>query len=301
MAGGMYRGAAFGRATAMETERGQLAKYEQERKRRMEETSPMREYEAAIMGRGKMALEGKYNVAEDPQVRAIRAGLAKSQRQSLSDLESTSAKSGLPGFSANYLSEKMKETGASTILNLAAAMEGKQGEMITAGETAGKNIYSMLSPEQQFEMSLRGNFAQGETAASMGAMQASMEQQTAKKAQQQSGFNSVCCYIFYAGNKFIRAVHMFRDEFYPNEGFVGLGYRLMASWLVPIMKRNNFIKKLVIFIMLDPLAKYAMAYYQRQVWKKFILTPFKLFWPNVWVAYGRTALAYEKMALRLGV
>src|SRR3990170_2787754 len=133
------------------------------------------------------------------------------------------------------------------------------GEMIEEGSAAGRNIANILQPEFAGEMALRGAYTQGMYGTNLAMQQIASEQAIAKRAQQQSGFNagmSSCCYIFYAGDKFIRAVHMYRDEFYPNEGFVGLGYRLMARWLVPVMKRNNFVKKLVIFIMLDPLAKY---------------------------------------------
>jgi len=297
MAGGYFRQVVAERGIAQSIEARQKAEAEQERIRRMGESSPMRAYEAARMGRGKLALAGKYNVATDPQFQAIQAGLEKNQGRTLSDIESASAKGGLGGFSASYLSEKMKETGANTILNLAASMQGRQEELITQGSEAGKNIAGYLAPEWQAEMNLR----QGAQAGEYGLTEQAGNLIQAKNAARAQAIGGICCFIFYAGDKFIRAVHMYRDEFYPNEGFVGLGYRLMARWLVPIMKRNNFVKKLVIFIMLDPLAKYAMAHYQRQTWKKFILTPFKLFWTNFWAMYGRTALAYEKAALILGV
>ena len=300
----MRKAAAAAEASALRIQQAQEASAERERVRRMGETAPMREYEAARMARGKMALEGRYNVTQDPQFRMQRAALQKMQGTQLSDIEEAGAKGGLGGFSASYLSEKMKETGANTILNLATSMQGRQQELVEEGSAAGQNIARILQPEFAGEMAQRGAYTQGMYGQSLGEQQLRSQAEIAKKQQQTSAFSSgmsACCFIFYAGNKFIRAIHMYRDEFYPNEGFVGLGYRLMAFWLVPIMGRNKFVKKLVITIMLDPLAKYAVAYYSGQTWKKLILTPFKLFWPNVWAMYGRTALAYEKVALRLGV
>ena len=283
MPGGYYRQVAREAAAQRAREAEQQAKYEIERKGRLEETAPMREYEAARMGRGKLALGGRYNVAEDPRFRSIRAGLAKSQGQSMSDLEATIAKSELPGFSASYLSDKMKETGANTILNLAASLEGRQQEMIEEGSAAGSNIYAMLAPEQAAEMALRG---QSQEAAYAGNIQAGNLIQS-KNAAQAQAWSSICCYIFYSGQVPLFYIREYKDEHYASDSDVAIGYKGLALWLVPKMKKYEWVKKITRILMLYPMVWYAEAFYNRKYIKMIALRPISLCWVFIYMIIGK--------------
>jgi len=282
MPGGYYRQMARQAAAQRAIEERQRAAYELERKRRMEETLPMREYETARMARGKMALEGRYNVTQDPQFQATRAGLEKTQGRTLSDIEETGAKGGLGGFSASYLSEKMKETGANTILNLAASMQGRQEELVQEGSQAGQNIASYLAPEWKAETEERGR---AEEAAYGGFLQTG-ELIQAKNAAKAQAWSSICCYIFYCGQVPMFYIRQYKDEHYAPDSDVAVGYKKLASWLTPQMKKRQWVMKLTRVLMLYPMVWYAEAFYNKKYLKKIALRPISLFWVFIYMVIG---------------
>jgi len=99
-------------------------------------------------------------------------------------------------------------------------------------------------------------------------------------------FTLLCCFIFIEGEgELTEIVRRYRDEHYLNS-FVSVGYKKMASWLVPLMKKYKLIKLMVKYTMTRPLTHYAEWYYglNKYGW---LCTPHKLFWTKLWDFYGQ--------------
>lgn len=286
----------------------------EERARRLEQSRPMREYEEARMARGKLALGGKYNVAEDPQFQMTRAGLQRLQGQTTRDIEEQGAK-GLGGFSASYLAEKLKETGAGTILNLAAALQGRQGELVEEGSVAGGRIAEYLSPEWAGEMGERQQITglagaglgqitgeTGETSrtifgagaaerarlgqAEVGMHESAYQRAHEKKMGTMQTVSNICCYIFYVGKAPLYYIRQYKDSHYEPDSNVAIGYKKLASWLVPLMRESKTVMWLTRTLMLNPMVAYAEAFYTKKYFKKAALRPLTLFWLAVYITTG---------------
>ncbi len=95
-----------------------------------------------------------------------------------------------------------------------------------------------------------------------------------------------CCFIFIEGEGHLTdIVRKYRDEHYTGT-LVDPGYRWMASWLVPIMKRNPSIKKIVRKVMTQPLTRFAQWWYgeSSKIDPEAVLA--RLFWPAIWYLCG---------------
>jgi len=100
-----------------------------------------------------------------------------------------------------------------------------------------------------------------------------------------SGGGGGCCFIFIEGEGELTGhVRKFRDAHFGENSNVGNGYKKMASWLVPMMKRNKFVKKLVQWTMTKPLSWCAKHYGEVRV---IILAPLGFMWVGVWSVYGK--------------
>jgi hypothetical protein len=94
------------------------------------------------------------------------------------------------------------------------------------------------------------------------------------------------CWIFReAEGEVPKVIERYRDEHYPKEGPVCQGYKKMAEWLVPLMKRFKLIKRIVRLIMTRPLTKYAKWYYglNKYGW---VFKPLGDFWVKIWRVGG---------------
>lgn len=101
----------------------------------------------------------------------------------------------------------------------------------------------------------------------------------------QPTFGFGCCFIFLEGEgKLTGSVRRFRDEHYLGSA-VSAGYKLMAGWLVPKMRKSRILKSAVRLLMTKPLGKYADWYYGNNSYG-FIFAPFKWFWTKLWDYYG---------------
>lgn len=93
-----------------------------------------------------------------------------------------------------------------------------------------------------------------------------------------------CCFIFLEGEGHIaNVVRWYRDTRYGRNGAVAKGYRAMAKWLVPLMRKMKIVKWGVKRLMTRPLFRYAeWAFgYNRYGW---MFAPFKWFWTTAWRA-----------------
>jgi len=85
-------------------------------------------------------------------------------------------------------------------------------------------------------------------------------------------------------------VRKFRDDHYLPTSFVSLGYKMMASWLVPLMLRSRIIRKLTRLIMLKPMAKFAKLYYGKNP-RAMLYLPICYFWVATWSLTARIKYA----------
>ena len=97
----------------------------------------------------------------------------------------------------------------------------------------------------------------------------------------------MCCFNFLeAEGEIYSTVRRYRDEHYPKDGFVGKGYRLSASWFVPLMRRYFRFKQLIRFFMTRPIKIYTQWYY-RENYYGFVFWPIAKGWANCWWLLGR--------------
>jgi hypothetical protein len=91
-----------------------------------------------------------------------------------------------------------------------------------------------------------------------------------------------CCWTFLeAEGKITQIVRRYRDEHFGKWGSVGIGYRVMSRYLVPLMKKHKWIKKLVQNLMTRPLTCYAKWYYgeNKLGW---VFKPLELLYVSAW-------------------
>ena len=107
-----------------------------------------------------------------------------------------------------------------------------------------------------------------------------------------SGMSGCKCYIFMEGGGLTSNVRLYRDEHYKPNTFLSDGYEKMASWIVPVMKRNKkswekFVRWIIKKTMIEPIVAFADAYKNNDKWKQLFYCPFGLFWTRFWDMYGR--------------
>lgn len=97
-----------------------------------------------------------------------------------------------------------------------------------------------------------------------------------------------CCFIFIEGEgELTQTTRDYRDEHYLDSP-VAIGYKRMAKWLVPLMKRNKFIKNIIRLTMTQPLGKYADYFYGKNNYG-WLFYPTKI-WTLIWNIYGRRSV-----------
>jgi len=105
-----------------------------------------------------------------------------------------------------------------------------------------------------------------------------------------------CCFIFLEGNNGVLedSVRKFRDKCFPPDSRVARGYKMMARWLVPFMRKSSFIKKVVKTLMLDPLARVARWYKGNDKYG-WMFIPVGIFWCLIWGESARLKGIYDKL------
>jgi hypothetical protein len=99
-----------------------------------------------------------------------------------------------------------------------------------------------------------------------------------------SSLSGICCFIFleaYYGN-IPPQVRRARDKAYKINPYISRGYKKMAKWLVPLMRRSYIIRSVVWFIMIKPITQY-VSQMRIHYNKKKIAN----FWIKFWSFYGR--------------
>jgi hypothetical protein len=97
---------------------------------------------------------------------------------------------------------------------------------------------------------------------------------------------AACCFIFleaYNG-ALPSSVRLCRDFFYRQQPRTALGYKRMAKWIVPLMKRWSLIRNIIDIFMVKPMTKYGewLTGYSPHCSGKLITK----FWLNIWRIYA---------------
>ena len=94
---------------------------------------------------------------------------------------------------------------------------------------------------------------------------------------------SGCCFIFLEAlnGKLPWFVRLERDYYYEQEPRIAKGYKKMARWLVPLMRKHSSINCLVNLLMVKPLTVVGGYDHMTNNWG-WLLRPVKHFWFNIW-------------------
>jgi len=95
-----------------------------------------------------------------------------------------------------------------------------------------------------------------------------------------------CCFIFIEADNGIldRIARRYRDEYGTEDQRIG--YKLIAAWLVPLMKKRTIIKSLVKWTMVRPLIWWGKAFYGENRWG-YIFWPVARGWLKLFEIRGR--------------
>lgn len=95
--------------------------------------------------------------------------------------------------------------------------------------------------------------------------------------------SSMCCFIFleaYNG-RLPWYVRVERDRYYRADSRLSGGYKRMAKWLVPLMRRSSIVRHLVNWTMVKPLSAVGAHDHCLNTYGKY-LTPVRNFWFMIW-------------------
>jgi predicted phage tail protein len=94
-----------------------------------------------------------------------------------------------------------------------------------------------------------------------------------------------CCFIFIQGEGILTQwARLYRDTYYGCDGLVANGYRWMAKWLVPLMKKYYLVQNFVKYSMTTPLSRFFEWHFEQNKYG-FIFWPFKI-WIAIWGIVG---------------
>ncbi len=112
---------------------------------------------------------------------------------------------------------------------------------------------------------------------------------TEAESKKGAGFG-VCCFIFCATDptdELLQVIRRYKDSHFSKLSTVARGYKRLAIWLVPSMRRHNIVKQLIKYVMVHPMELYAKAYYDGETFKKTILSPIANFWVSIYWLVGK--------------
>ncbi len=235
------------------------------------------------MDKGLKAWKGTYNPLEDPETKRIIQTAKNNAGAQLTDFESAIDKTGLPGISASYLSEKLKTAGGDAILNLANTLFSNAREVSERGlgmaqKTTDDFRQAVMEKEKHHD-----------------------EMVAEKRKQQTSSANSamgICCFIVIQGEGVLTdEVRMARNIIMLVLGFdMAEGYRKMQTWLIPMMQKHRSVMWLIRATMTRPITLYSL-WRVRGIGTGYLFIPNGLFWLAIWKWMGsRKILNFYKAA-----
>lgn len=124
-------------------------------------------------------------------------------------------------------------------------------------------------------------------------------------ATSQSGTGpTTCCFMFIMGEgKVIDQVQKFKHYNFGYNSHVANGYRWMSLRLMPLIRRNKYVKKFIKHLITQPLSKFAIHLYDNRSAKRWLYAPVGLFWCGLWYSIGRlteyNSKPYQEMVATL--
>jgi hypothetical protein len=112
---------------------------------------------------------------------------------------------------------------------------------------------------------------------------------TASKSSGGGGWG-VCCFIFCAtdlDSHLLEMVSRFKDAHYNKLSPIAQGYKRLAIWIVPLMRRYPLVKKIVKALMVHPMSLYAKAFYEEDTLTQALLYPVARFWVSTYWGIGK--------------
>ena len=219
---------------------------------------------------------GTTPITELPEYKYMASDITQNYQKMIPELHRYMTSQNISGGASSELLRKMYEqTISGTLGAQRQAWEGTVGQ----GTDIAQFLENLSLQEKQMLMQAylgRKGIKSQEDIAKMGQISGTAG----------SAMGSKCCFIFIEGDRLTDNVRDLRDNLFPKGSPIEIGYRKMSSWLVPLMARNWFIKRIVRFIMLDPICNIADHYYGYNSWG-WIFRPVGHFWKKVWERMGR--------------
>lgn len=101
------------------------------------------------------------------------------------------------------------------------------------------------------------------------------------------GSLSACCFIMIAaieGKELPWWVRFCRDYYYSKQPEVAKGYKKMAKWLVPLMRKHIALRRIIKYTMYNPISWYGAYLVGESKWG-WVAKPVKNFWFKIWRNY----------------
>lgn len=100
----------------------------------------------------------------------------------------------------------------------------------------------------------------------------------------------ICCFIFCAADpddKLLQMVRRYKDSHYGKLSPIAQGYKRLAIWLVPLMRKYPLVKNIVKILMVNPMSLYAKAFYEEDLLMRNLLYPITRVWVSIYWILGK--------------
>ena len=203
---------------------------------------------------------------------ALTYGNALNQKRNTVANAINTATSAIPTFRGNDVFGQATG-GARSGANVFAGGQGFGGTSSQAGQEGGQGLLGLTGGLQSLRAQLAANRRD--------ALDRTNETLSAQPIK--------CCFIFmeaYNG-KLPWFVRTLRDYWYSKNDKLGNGYKRMAKWLVPLMKKSKFVSLIVNKIMINPITR--IGKYYVGLTSKYSRFDMLLHdsWFKLWKVYGR--------------
>lgn len=161
---------------------------------------------------------------------------------------------------------------------------GQGGQAIGASQAGSQNLFGQN--QQQLQIQAQTNAAWSALGSGIGALGgAALGAPTAGGG---SILGDKCCFIFLEclNGTLPPHVRRYRDFYYNKYPTIAKGYKKMAKWLVPLMKRFGFIKSFINKVMVQPIIDYGF-FLDQELPYSLSNHLIKLWWFGIWRLYGK--------------
>lgn len=183
----------------------------------------------------------------------------------------------------NTISNAMNFGGAfNNKIGIAANAIGANTGAVNAASGVGSAASPNVSGFNPTQMATGNNFA-NQFLTGITSVGSGQNASTSSSVNQADNKGWGCCFIFlesYHGT-LPNEVRIFRDHYYKFQPRIADGYKRMAKWLVPLMRKYAIVRNVVWYCMVKPATNYCK--HTVPGINKFI----SRFWLKLWAIYGR--------------